>query len=77
MPLNDLHLCQRGSVVHSRIGRRLKLGDHKLIRFATRSQGFMVSRGNPLGIRSVGDLRRPGVTLVNRQAGSGNSGAVR
>ncbi|MBK7899042.1 MAG: helix-turn-helix transcriptional regulator [Azonexus sp.] len=71
MPLNDLHLCQRGSVVHSRIGRRLKLGDHKLIRFATRSQGFMVSRGNPLGIRSVGDLRRPGVHFVNRQAGSG------
>ncbi len=71
MPLNDLHLCQRGSVVHTRIGRRLKLGDHKLIRFATRSQGFMVPRGNPLGIRGITDLRRAGVRFVNRQAGSG------
>ena len=71
MPLGDLHLCPRGSVVHSRIGRRLKLGDHNLIRFATRSQGFMVPRGNPLGIRTVADLRRSGVRFVNRQAGSG------
>ena len=36
-----------------------------------RWQGLMVRKGNPKGIRAVGDLARPEVTFINRQAGSG------
>jgi len=43
----------------------------KLVTLVHRWQGFMVAAGNPKGIRGVEDLRRPDVTLVNRQAGSG------
>lgn len=36
-----------------------------------REQGLLVARGNPLGLRGVGDLARAGVRFVNRQRGSG------
>lgn len=36
-----------------------------------RQQGMILRRGNPKAIVSVGDLRRPDVSLVNRQAGAG------
>jgi putative molybdopterin biosynthesis protein len=49
----------------------LKPGRHKLIGFATRAQGLIVAPGNPLGIRSLADLHRPGVRFVNRQRGTG------
>lgn len=42
-----------------------------LITLAWRQQGLMVKPGNPKGIRSLADLTRPGVTFINRQAGSG------
>jgi len=71
LPLDDEYLCRRGSTVHAEIGRHLKLGEHKLIRMATREQGFIVEGNNPLDIRLIGDLRRPDVRFVNRQAGSG------
>lgn len=71
LPLDDDSLCRRGSVVHAELGRLLKLGDHKMIRFATRQQGLMLAAGNPLGIAAVSDLRRPGLRFVNRQPGSG------
>lgn len=35
-------------------------------------QGLMVQRGNPHDLQSVLDLRRPGVRLVNREAGAGS-----
>ncbi len=44
---------------------------HVLIRFARRSQGLMVTAGNPQQISELSDLTRPGVRFVNRQAGSG------
>lgn len=71
LPLDAPHLCQRGSGVHNRIGRLLRLGEHKLIRLATREQGLIVGRGNPLGLQTIADLQRQGVQFVNRQAGSG------
>jgi putative molybdopterin biosynthesis protein len=71
LPLNDEHLCRRGSHVHQEIGRHLRLGDHKLIRMASRDQGLMVRRGNPLGIAGISDLTRPEIRIVNRQTGSG------
>ncbi len=50
---------------------RLQPGEHKLISCMRRGQGLMVARGNPLGIRGVGDLMRPGMRVINRQPGSG------
>jgi putative molybdopterin biosynthesis protein len=49
----------------------LKPGLHKLIGCATRRQGLIVARGNPLGLASLRDLVREGVRFVNRQNGSG------
>ena len=39
--------------------------------FVTRTQGFIVRSGNPKAIKSVADLCRPDVRMVNRQRGSG------
>ena len=36
-----------------------------------REQGLLVARGNPLGLRGVGDLAGSGARFVNRQRGSG------
>jgi putative molybdopterin biosynthesis protein len=52
--------------------RRLLPGrDVTLLTLVHRWQGFVVAPGNPLGIRGVRDLARPGVVFVNRQTGSG------
>lgn len=44
---------------------------HCLVHLCGRQQGLLVAPGNPLGIASLGDLVRPGLRFVNRQAGSG------
>jgi len=36
-----------------------------------REQGLIVPRGNPLTLRTLADLSRPGVSFVNRQRGAG------
>ena len=36
-----------------------------------RRQGFYVKKGNPKGIHSFEDLKRPDITIVNREPGSG------
>lgn len=36
-----------------------------------REQGLLLAPGNPLGIRTLGDLTKKGVRYVNRQPGSG------
>jgi putative molybdopterin biosynthesis protein len=43
----------------------------KVVALVGRQQGLLVRRGNPFGIRSVEDLARPEITLVNRQRGAG------
>ena len=40
-------------------------------------QGLVVPRGNPLGIREVGDLLRPEVRVVRREKGSGAHALLR
>lgn len=40
--------------------------------FASWEEGLVVARGNPKAIRAVADLTRPGVTLANREKGSGS-----
>jgi putative molybdopterin biosynthesis protein len=43
----------------------------KRVQLVFRDQGFMVSRGNPKGIKGVEDLVRKDIHFVNRQSGSG------
>ncbi|MDD5028913.1 MAG: substrate-binding domain-containing protein [Rhodoferax sp.] len=49
----------------------LKPGLHKLIGFATRSQGLMVTPGNPLGLQSLADAVHTQARFANRFLGSG------
>ena len=52
---------------------RKHLGGRKviLVNLVHRTQGFIVPKGNPKGIRGFGDLTRGDVVFVNRQAGAG------
>ncbi|HEX7973554.1 MAG TPA: substrate-binding domain-containing protein, partial [Anaerolineales bacterium] len=43
----------------------------KVVALVGREQGLMVQPGNPKAIRSLQDLARPDVTIVNRQRGAG------
>jgi putative molybdopterin biosynthesis protein len=42
-----------------------------LVNLVYRTQGFVVPKGNPKGIKGFEDLKRPDVVFVNRQAGAG------
>lgn len=42
-----------------------------LMNLLYRQQGFIVSKGNPLGIRNFTDLTKPDTRFVNRQKGAG------
>jgi molybdate-binding protein/DNA-binding XRE family transcriptional regulator len=46
--------------------------DLAVVTFARWEEGFVVRRGNPLGIRGAGDLAQPKLRLVNRERGSGS-----
>jgi len=52
---------------------RKHLGGRKvvLVNLVYRTQGFIVPKGNPKGIRGFADLTRGDVVFVNRQAGAG------
>lgn len=61
-----------GSSYNQAAVRRLLPGrDLRLLTLVERQQGLIVPRNNPQGLRTVEDLARPGLRLVNRQAGSG------
>ncbi|MGE4239722.1 substrate-binding domain-containing protein [Ramlibacter sp.] len=62
---------QRGSLAEATYAPLLRPGLHKLMGFATRSQGLLVAPGNPLGLRSLADLRDKQARYVNRALGSG------
>ena len=48
------------------------LGDRTVVvQLFYRQLGLVVARGNPLKLRAIGDLARPKVRMINRQAGSG------
>lgn len=49
----------------------LRPSQHRVIRLATRRQGLIVRRDNPLNIASLRDLVRPGIRFVNRPNSSG------
>lgn len=42
-----------------------------IVHLANRMQGAYVARGNPKGIKGWEDLKRPGITIINREKGSG------
>ena len=43
----------------------------RLVNLVFRDQGLIVAKGNPKGIRSIEDLVRQDVAMINRQSGSG------
>jgi putative molybdopterin biosynthesis protein len=43
----------------------------KVVALVGREQGLLVKKGNPKGVKSLGDLAKPGVRFVNRQRGAG------
>lgn len=51
--------------------RQLKAGAYEVITFATWEEGLMVQSGNPKRLRTVADLAREDVILVNREEGAG------
>jgi molybdate-binding protein/DNA-binding XRE family transcriptional regulator len=53
------------------IGKLLGKESVTVISFASWEEGIVVAPGNPKGIRSVADLGRPDVTIVNREPGAG------
>jgi molybdate-binding protein len=42
-----------------------------LVQFFHREEGLLVKAGNPLQIRRLDDLARPGLRMINRESGSG------
>lgn len=51
--------------------RLLKPGLHKIIGFATRSQGLIVAAGNPLALHTLADVARTQARFANRALGAG------
>ncbi|MEN9538869.1 MAG: hypothetical protein RLZZ126_1104 [Pseudomonadota bacterium] len=60
-----------GSLAQRTYQPLLQPGLHKIIGFARRSQGLIVAKGNPLGLRSLADVARLKARFVNRAIGSG------
>lgn len=54
------------------IARRFPRRSAAVFSFAIWEQGIVTAHGNPKGIRSVADLARRDVTIVNREPGAGN-----
>ncbi len=59
------------SAAAQRYLRWLKPESHVLLHLAVRTQGLFVAAGNPLMLRGLADLVRPGLRFVNRPEGSG------
>ena len=62
---------ETGDYNRSWLKKYLPGADVALVTLVHRHQGLMTLKGNPKGISGIGDLARPDVALVNRQAGSG------
>lgn len=62
--------------VASWLGRWLTPRLHVCLPLMRRQQGLLVAAGNPLRIKTLADLSRDGVRLINRQRGSGTRSLV-
>ena len=60
-----------GEYNYSYLKRYLPDPPVRLVHLTYREQGFIVAKGNPLGIQGLDDLVREDVLFINRQGGSG------
>lgn len=60
------HLMQDGDDYNFDFAARELEQAPAVVNFCRREQGILVADGNPLGLRTVADLARPGVRIVNR-----------
>lgn len=66
------HLLQDNEAEYNFVSAREELGQLPgVVNFCLRKQGILLQKGNPENIRSVADLGRPGLRMVNRAAGTG------
>ena len=68
---HTLHSPAPGSLAEKTYKTLLKPGLHKIIGFASRMQGLMVARGNPLGLRQLQDVANTKARFINRALGTG------
>jgi putative molybdopterin biosynthesis protein len=54
------------------IKRQFPKGAIAVISFSVWEEGIVTARGNPKGIQGIADLARPGISLMNRESGSGS-----
>lgn len=54
------------------LGRSFPGVDLTVVTFALWQEGLVVAPGNPLGLRRIEDLARPGVRFINREKGAGS-----
>jgi putative molybdopterin biosynthesis protein len=68
-----VHLYDRkgGEYNLAAVRETLKRRRAVMVNFARWELGLGVRRGNPLDLRSIADLARPGMRIVNREPGSG------
>ena len=68
-----IHLAEETSRGWELPGLKRSVGDMDclVVTFAHWEEGFIVRQGNPKKIRAVGDIAKPNVRIVNREAGSG------
>lgn len=64
-------MAGRGTLTQRTYKPLLRPGRHKIIGFAQRSQGLIVAPGNPLGLRTLPDIRATGARFSNRALGTG------
>ena len=62
---------QTGEYNISYIHKYLKGFPVHVFNLVTREQGLIIQKGNPKGIRGIGDLTNDGIAFINRQPGSG------
>jgi len=71
--LAGIHLldAETGEYNYPYVKHLLPSREVAIVHLAYRIQGLMFAAGNPKGIKSIEDMRRSDVTLINRQTGSG------
>jgi len=62
---------ENGSYNLSYLMKYLPTLDVRLVNLVMRDQGFIIPKGNPKGIKDIGDLVRDDLCFMNRQGGSG------
>ena len=68
-----VHLADENSGTWNLLDLKQSLGDMEciVVTFAHWEEGFIVRQGNPKKIRTVSDIAKPTVRIVNREKGSG------